>query len=402
MNYPSQEDLLGYVLGALDAQEHRDLQQHLDENPETEDELLAIKASMVPLDMLEAPGHRPGLARRTCELVANYDSVEAAERLSFLDAGNMFADEDSDTTSSPIKSNQPAATPPAEASLAEKQSSKLDVTVSPPNNQTPRAAEQDNAPVELANQSKLSGAGGRFYHPSSWSLTDALVGVALLAIIACVLLPTISWTRYNSRVFACQNNLRQVGTAFMLYSSSHDGNFVSIPPEGNLSATGCYGPILKDAGFLTDDSLLACAGLGSSVAPVVIPSCQRVTAAFARTEVIFLQQNMGGHFGYSMGHRKDSGYAAPRDSQTYAVLLADRPSADQPGRVSMNHSGRGQNCLFADGRVEFVVGHAYGSDALFENDYGVVAPGSTEFDNVIAPSHLSPSLGIEMSLAPAE
>ncbi|MEL7497228.1 MAG: hypothetical protein AAFN77_06425 [Planctomycetota bacterium] len=396
MNHPSQEDLLGYVLGALDAQEQRELQQQLDQLPDSEEQLLAIKASLSPLDLLDTPGHRPGLARRTCELVANYDAIEAAERLRFLDDCEAFA-------------NSPSR--PSVGSIPSDSNSIADILVWADDADT---AMTDERPIQAASTaagsassdqtSKLIPSDRRFsLNPTSWSMMDMWIGVACLAILAGILFPVVSWGRYQSRLMACQDNLRQVGNAFMLYSSNNDNQFVAIPADGNLSASGCYGPILKDAGLLNDDSLLACAGLGSSVAPVFIPTCQQVLAAATRTEINHYHQTMGGHYGYSMGHCEDSQYVAPRNGgQTFVVLLADRPSTEQPGRTSLNHRGVGQNCLFADGRVGFVKGHAYGNDALFENDYGVVAPGSSEFDNVIAPSHLSPTLGIQMNTAPNE
>ena len=74
MKDPSQEDLLGYVLGALDAEQHQELQQLIDQDPQLDERLLEIKAQLVPLEMLDDDneGMRPGMARRTCELVANY------------------------------------------------------------------------------------------------------------------------------------------------------------------------------------------------------------------------------------------------------------------------------------------------------------------------------------------
>ena len=77
MNPSSQDDLLGYLLGALDAQEQRDLQQKIDNDPALEESLLDLKAALVPLDSLDAKGYRPGLARRTCEAVANWDTDSA-------------------------------------------------------------------------------------------------------------------------------------------------------------------------------------------------------------------------------------------------------------------------------------------------------------------------------------
>ena len=56
MNDPSQEDLLGYVLGALDAQEQRDLQRQIDNDPSLEESLLDLKAALVPLDCMDSTG----------------------------------------------------------------------------------------------------------------------------------------------------------------------------------------------------------------------------------------------------------------------------------------------------------------------------------------------------------
>ena len=85
MNHPSQQDLLGYLLGALDAQEQRDLQQEIDNDPSLEEALLDLKAALVPLDCVDNKGYRPGLARRACEAVASWDADSAASQLAFLD-----------------------------------------------------------------------------------------------------------------------------------------------------------------------------------------------------------------------------------------------------------------------------------------------------------------------------
>ena len=72
MKQPPQEDLIGYVLGALDADQQDALQKLIDENPQLEEQLLDIKSSLLPLELLdEQSGIRPGLARRTCEMVAS-------------------------------------------------------------------------------------------------------------------------------------------------------------------------------------------------------------------------------------------------------------------------------------------------------------------------------------------
>ena len=386
MNHPSQQDLLGYVLGALDAQEQRELQQQIDNDPALEESLLDIKAALVPLDSIDNKGFRPGLARRACEAVASWDAESADSRLAFLDHQKIDWEEGCEQLVSK-ESNQKSA--PADA--VELSTNKDETTPAVESLVAADAATQSathsDAAAALPQLNSL--ADGRQFGNFSWSVRDVLVGVTALAVLAGLLFPALQYSRQQGRITACQNNLRQVGMAFMGYGSIHEGDFPSIPSKGNLAASGCYGPILKEAGLLEDDSLLACAGLGTDAAPVVIPSVEQVEAAETDSERSFYQKTMGGHYGYSMGYRDGDRYRSPRAGAGDVILLADQPSS-RSDRQSVNHDGHGQNCLFGDGRVMFVSGPAYGDDLVYENDRGIVAPGTNASDNVIAPSHLAP------------
>lgn len=372
---PSQEDLLGYVLGALDAQEQRDLQELIDQQPEIEEQLLEIKAALRPLDSLDTSGPRPGLARRTCEAVANWQKEDP-----FPFSG---ADAPSDLNSQTPKPEFAGSESPRSTSLdSESLRSTVDACL--------QAADSHSATIEQDDRPEPRRIHERLIHPSTWSLPDVLVGMALIAIVSGILFPTISYTRFHSRLADCQDNLRQVGAALYDYSTCNDGCFVAIP-DGNLGVSGCFGPILKDGGFLDDDSLLACAGLGSSAPMVKIPSCEQIIQAGCKVELANYHRNMAGHYGYTMGYKERDQYIPPRNlGRINVVLVSDQPSVDLPGRRSANHGGHGQNCLFEDGHVGYVVGHILGNDALFENDYGYVGPGTHAADNVIAPSHLAP------------
>ena len=381
MNPSSQDDLLGYLLGALDAQEQRDLQQKIDDNPALEETLLDLKAAIGPLDCLDTKGYRPGLARRTCEAVANWDTESAASRLAFLDQNEIDWEEGCEL--------QPNQTPaPAAAVEPSEHNTNTVAEVATAGNSITEDSASVIASADTEPQLNTL-AGGSEFEISSWSMRDMLVGVAALAVLAGLLFPALNYSRNQGRLAACQNNLRQVGMAFMDYSSIHEGGFIAIPDQGNLAASGCYGPILKDAGLLKNDSLLACAGL-VDVAPVVIPSVEQVEAAETETQRSHYRKTMGGHFGYSMGFQDGDRYQAPRAGIADVVLLADQPS-NRSDRQSLNHGGDGQNCLFGDGRVMFVSGPAYGEDLVYENDRGIVAPGTHALDSVIGPSHLSPT-----------
>ena len=381
MNPSSQDDLLGYLLGALDAQEQRDLQQKIDDNPALEESLLDLKAAMGPLDCLDTKGYRPGLARRTCEAVANWDTESAASRLAFLDQNEIDWEEGCEL--------QPNQTPaPAAAVEPSEHNTNTVAEVATAGNSITEDSASVIASADTEPQLNTL-AGGSEFEISSWSMRDMLVGVAALAVLAGLLFPALNYSRNQGRLAACQNNLRQVGMAFMDYSSIHEGGFIAIPDQGNLAASGCYGPILKDAGLLKNDSLLGCPGL-VDVVPVVIPSVEQVEAAETETQRSHYRKTMGGHFGYSMGFQDGDRYQAPRAGIADVVLLADQPS-NRSDRQSLNHGGDGQNCLFGDGRVMFVSGPAYGEDLVYENDRGIVAPGTHALDSVIGPSHLSPT-----------
>ena len=359
MNSPVQEDLLGYVLGALDATEERDIQQKIEQDPALQEEVRKLKASLVPLDFLDAPsGLRTGLARRTCEWVAgttkNPDFTESTNYVDHL------------------------------ATLADDQAV----------NETAAAQSTDNVDFDNSNvdDQKVTLSPSRFelLHPQTWSMTDAIAGIAIVAVLSGILFPTLSWQRFNSRKLACQDNLRNVGMALMQYSDNHGGQFVAIPSAGKLSASGLFAPMLKDAGLIEDDRVFSCAGVDQD-APVFIPSLAQLESADGE-QLDYLKRNMAGHFGYSMGYTDGNEYRPLTNSGlTNTVLVADRPSFKQPDRRSMNHGAWGQNCLFGDGRVEFIKGDSVGEDAIFVNDYGVVAPGTSPRDSVIAPSHLSPA-----------
>ena len=360
MNSPVQEELLGYVLGALDATEERNIQQKIESDPSLQKEVQKLQASILPLDYLDNPsGSRPGLARRTCEWVA-------------------AATKDPDTLEAHY-------VPDHLSELASAQST----TQSPAVETTAQEQGLDESNKDADDKVMLSPSRFQRFHPRTWAFSDALAGIAIVAVLSGILFPALSYQRYNSRKMACQDNLRQVGQALLQYSDINGGQFVAIPSSGRLSASGYFAPVLKDVGLVEDDSIFTCAGLTTDT-PVHIPSIDQLNTA-EDSQLEYLKRNMSGHFGYSMGYDDGQKYQPLTNSGlTNTVLVADMPSTNQPGRRSINHGSWGQNCLFGDGRVEFIKGDSVGEDAIFVNDYGIVAPGTSPRDSVIAPSHLSP------------
>lgn len=331
MKRPSQADLLGYMLGALDTSETERVQRCIDQLPDVENELLHLKSSLAPLELLDEPvGPPPGLARRACQAIAS------SQRL--LPAGDL-------------------ASAPRGTRL------------------TPGWNESASA-----------------YGRGGWSIADLLVACTAAAIVGAILLPAISLSRFNSRVTACQGNLQCLYHAMTSYAEMTNGEFIKIPDSGSLSVAGCFGPILKDAGLLEHDSLLACAGLGSQAEPVSIPTLAEVTSATTIAETLAYQKKMGGHYGYALGHADNGIYRAPRSmGRANYALLSDTPTTNNGyTRSSRNHGSSGQNVVFEGGRVAFVTSPIIGTDEVFLNDLGMVAPGVHNADSVVAPSYIHP------------
>lgn len=57
---------------------------------------------------------------------------------------------------------------------------------------------------------------------SGFTLIELLVVVAIIALLAAILFPTLNRARENARATRCQANLRQLGQAFMMYATDYD------------------------------------------------------------------------------------------------------------------------------------------------------------------------------------
>lgn len=336
------EDLLGYLLGALEPDEMRRVAELLREDPELRRQLAEIERSLRPLE----EGYRP---------------VEPPPE---------------DLVAKTLGSLPPLPEPAKEAASS------------------PKAT---LAPMQGVVDAPKSAA-------TTW--IDWVGGMTAAAVILGLLLPALAQGRFESRKIACQDRLRQLGTALTEFvNRSQQKRLPAVAEQGSEAFAGIYAVRLKEAGLLSDPSLRWCPSLDqppcdadrsdfSSVQRVVsIEELHRASAEQLRE----IQRMAGGHYTYNLGVMEQDRLAPPRyEARATFAVMSDTPPAGMTDLggwdTPISHSGQGINVLFEDGRVQFIPLpslEALPDHPLF-NHLGEVEAGINVNDAALAPSWRPP------------
>jgi hypothetical protein len=392
---PSAEDLLGYLLGALEPDEHRQVDRLVSQRPELQAELVELRERLVPLARLEdaeadsaaesAAGagreadFPAGLARRACEFVSRHSRVAETQVAEAQVADARVAE--SRAVEVPVAEVRLVGVG-ADGGSADGGSFASLVAGPSPVGMTP--VTRDLATGELA--------AGR----DSWQVSDFIVVAAVAMLAVSILAPAILASRNQARLAACQDNLRRVGMGLFNYAEAHHNRFVPIARTGPLNVAGAYAPVLKEGGFVAQDRHFFCAAaLQDGVSEYrEIPSLAELEKAFRENnqQLSELQSLMGGSYGYSLGYYEQDQYIGPMNlGRSFRVMMADAPSYVLGNRNSANHDGSGVNMLFEDGSVRFSQTASVGTagDSIFLNRHGLVAAGADVHDSVIGSSNVS-------------
>jgi len=226
-------------------------------------------------------------------------------------------------------------------------------------------------------------------------MIDIAVAASVFLAAAALFVPALSNSRYAAQLAQCQNNLRKVGQALLQYAEANNDELPKVPARGNAAVAGVYAPILFENGHSEVREWVVCpsSDFANDCERWQMPSISDLEAASGQ-QLARMQQIVGGSYGYSLGYVDNGKYVGPntRNSAATYALMADSPSGEPDGRRGAHHQRHGQNVLYADGRVMYLV-ECHGEncpDHIYLNEQGMVAAGVHAGDSVIGHSSAQP------------
>jgi prepilin-type processing-associated H-X9-DG protein len=418
-----QEDLLGYLLGALEPDEMRRVEQWLREDAGARQELADLERILQRLEDADES-----------EMTQFIKSVENSESIENSEFSEDVADIDlvppADLISRTLASLPPLPQP------AESNSESANVLGHSV------GAGAENLYGELSLSSTSEGGSG-----ATWRWQDWGASITAAAVLIAIVIPSLAEGRFAARKAACQDHLRDLGVAMTQFASRNaQSRLPSVAPAGYQAFAGVYAPRLRDAGLLDDPTQTLCPSISpnefwpgnqladarlvnqsfSTTEPLLASlqtldeigreltlagesfvrdaaTNQRVMQAIE--ELRYIQMTAGGHYAYTLGVREGDHFSSPRfegrsqfavmsDAAITRTTVIQRTSTDQPTyQVQvLSHGGRGINVLYEDGHVGFLPSEALNrmpDNPLVNND-GLSEAGLTLDDASLAPSWQPP------------
>jgi hypothetical protein len=186
---------------------------------------------------------------------------------------------------------------------------------------------------------------------------DSLVALAAGIVILTFLLPSVLLTRESSRRMSCAANIRHIGEALQAFAyGNSDHRLPRIDPAGPLSFAGIYAIKLQDAGLLASPKKVWCPSRGYPTLDQPIPTTADYLSALPSTQSNW-RYTVGGNYAYNLGHVVDGNYVTPSLGTEYSfAIMGDSLIAidNEPSDVGPIHGRNAANVLFSDGRIQYV------------------------------------------------
>ena len=324
----AQEQLLGYLLDALEDEERQQLQQDLANDPDLREQLATLRSALQPLESSREPVEPPpGLAQRTCRFVARHAAgKEVSQDCRPAAAGRLHA---------------------------------------------------------MRTDAKLAGGSS----PLSW--LDVVAAASILVAASLLIFPALLNSRAQARTTQCANNLQGIYQGLAHYSDAFGGFLPSAPPGERLGVGGGFATVLHSAGYLNEPRELLCPGSPMAELPVfVVPAPEQIEAMPDGEPLDATLASLGGSYSMSLGYEEDNRFQGLRNmGRSDFALVSDVPDPASPSFASHNHAG-GQNILFEGGNVRYVTVpvSTVGRDHFYLNAAGRIGPGLNRHDSVIPPA----------------
>ena len=242
--------------------------------------------------------------------------------------------------------------------------------------------------------------------PKAFTLIELLVVIGIIAVLVGILLPALEKAREQANTAKCATNLRTIGQSFAIYASENHGNYPRTIYVQGAPPTAGTNPAAPDpfrAGGPAPNDVTAALFLlvRTERLPVENLICpyndvnqwQPDPGPDPRNRSNFTdyRHNLGYSYAnpYPDAVAEGAGYRLMNRMNPALPVAADLNPGTGGIDNSINHEGRGQNVLYADGHVQWETTPLVGirGDNIYVNQRGMVnASPVDQSDSLLLPS----------------
>lgn len=187
-------------------------------------------------------------------------------------------------------------------------------------------------------------------HPQAFTLVELLVVLAVIGVLVTLILPAFGRTLLQARSEKCLGNLRQLGTAALLYAAD---NNMTLPLSSHSGTSTSWSTVLRE--YAGERVVFKC------------PTDENRTRTYTYVLNEFLTPNPPGTEGQDFNYSRINRIASPRETLLFTELSRTytsnhihfsyyRGAAVPPeifaSQVAVKRHGDSANYFFVDGHVE--------------------------------------------------